>query len=88
MLSYEKTGSRYEIQDTRRMRKIFIKDIFNILLLSLIQTYKYELTLMVGKSCLATLGSAKIYTLKFAMLPFIKLEYGPGYQLYGNSVNF
>ena len=42
MLSYEKTGSRYEIRDTRRMRKIFIKDIFNILLLSLIQTYKYE----------------------------------------------
>ena len=30
------------------MRKIFIKDIFNILLLSLIQTYKYELTLIVG----------------------------------------
>ena len=28
------------------MRKIFIKDIFNILLLSHIQTYKYELTLM------------------------------------------
>ena len=50
MLSYEKTGSRYEIQDTRRMRKIFIKDIFNILLLSLIQTYKYELTLIVGAS--------------------------------------
>ena len=30
--------TRYEIRDTRRMRKIFIKDIFNILLLSLIQT--------------------------------------------------
>ena len=25
MLSYEKTGSRYKIRDTRRMRKIFIK---------------------------------------------------------------
>ena len=36
----------------------------------------------------ATLGSAEIYTLKFSVLPFIKLEYGPGYQLYGNSVNF
>ena len=32
------------------MRKIFIKDIFNILLLSLIYTYKDELTLMVGAS--------------------------------------
>ena len=32
------------------MRKIFIKDIFNILLLSLIYTYNYELTLMVGAS--------------------------------------
>ena len=29
---------RFEIRDTRRMRKIFIKDIFNILLLSLIHT--------------------------------------------------
>ena len=36
----------------------------------------------------ATLGSARIYTLKIVVLPFIKLEYGPGYQLYGNSVNF
>ena len=39
------------------MRKIFIKDIFNILMLSLIHTYKYELMLMVGESCLATFGS-------------------------------
>ena len=38
MLSYEKTGSRYEIRDTRRMRKIFIKDIFNILLHSFVLT--------------------------------------------------
>ena len=43
---------------------------------------------MVGESCLATLGSARIYTLKIVVLPFIKLEYGPGCQLYGNSVNF
>ena len=43
---------------------------------------------MVGESCLATLGLARIYTLKIVVLPFIKLEYGPGYQLYGNSVNF
>ena len=33
-----------------------------------------ELTLMVGKSCLATLGAAKIYTLKFTMLPFLLLH--------------
>lgn len=43
---------------------------------------------MVGESCLATLGSERIYTLKIVVLPFIKLECGPGYQLYGNSVNF
>lgn|GEM_PF-4412895 len=33
-----------------------------------------ELTLMVGKSCLATLGAAKIYILKFTMLPLISFR--------------
>ena len=50
------------------MRKIFIKDICNILLLSLIHTYKYELTLMVGKSCLATLGSANSFGIRVCAL--------------------
>ena len=63
------------------MRNVFIKDICNILLLSLIQTYKYELTLMVGKSCLTTLGSARIYTLKIVVLPFIKLFSRTGFHL-------
>ena len=33
---------------------------------SFVLTYKYELTLMVRKSCLVTLGSARIYTLKMS----------------------
>ena len=37
-------------------------------MLSLIQTYKYELTLMVGKSCLATLGSANSFGIRVSAL--------------------
>ena len=33
-------------------------------MLSCIPTYKYELTLMVGKSCLATLGSANSFGIR------------------------
>ena len=36
---------------------------------------------MVGESCLATLGSARIYILKFAMQPFIKLFSRTGFYL-------
>ena len=40
----------------------------NICMLSLIQTYKYELTLMVGKSCLAILGSANSFGIRVCAL--------------------
>ena len=38
--------------------------ISNIFVLSYALTYKYELTLMVGKSCLATLGSANSFGIR------------------------
>lgn len=51
-------GTRYEvrgrqIRDMRGFGRFLQKDIFNIFLLSLIQTYRYKLTLIVG----ASLGS-------------------------------
>ena len=54
MLSYEKTGSRYEIRGTRGDAENFYKMVIsNIFVLSYALTYKYELTLMVR----ASLGS-------------------------------
>ena len=46
------------------MWKIIIKDICNILLLSLIQTYKYELTLMVGRNPSRISGSANSFGIR------------------------
>ena len=42
--------------------------ISNILVLPFIQTYDYELTLIVGKSCLATLGSANSFGIRVSAL--------------------
>ena len=42
--------------------------ISNLLVLPFIQTYDYELTLIVGKSCLATLGSANSFGIRVSAL--------------------
>ena len=42
-------------------------------ILSFVPTYQYELTLMVGRNPSWISGSARIYTLKIFVLPFIKL---------------
>ena len=68
MLSYEKTGSRYEIRGTRGDAENFYKMVIsNIFVLSYALTYKYELALMVG----ASLGS------QVSKNPFRILESAP-----------
>ena len=69
---------RFEIQDTRRMRKIFIKDIFNILLLSLIQTTWNQLSTsrrLVPLSLQKGKRVAFFLLTNFSMLAFCKREH-------------
>lgn len=53
---------------SRDAENFYKRDIYYIRMFSFVLTYKVELTLMVGKSCLATLGSANSFGIRVSAL--------------------